>query len=221
MNKIVLCVEADKAMQMMNKQMLEAKGFKVMLAMTLDEARRAMAVEMPGIIILDIHLPDGNGLDFLREIRQTSQIPVIALTNNKEEQDIVEGLASGCDDYIPKPHSFPILYARIEALLRRAQNVPETITKGSLVLETYSNTATIDGKELTLTGREFDVLFLFAQNEDKILETESIYEKIWKQPLINDTNAIKTIISRLRKKIEPSGFDISMVRGKGYIFTKS
>jgi len=221
MNKFVLCVEDDKAMQLMNKSMLEAKGFTVKTAMTLREAHEHMSAEMPDIIILDIHLPDGNGLDFLRELRKTSQVPVIALTNNKEEQDIVEGLKSGCDDYIPKPHSFPILYARIEALLRRTQNVPETITKGTLVLETYSNTALIGGEDLRLTGREFDVLFLLVQHEDKLLTEDFIFEKIWGQPLINDKNALQVVISRLRKKIETSGYDAVKMREKGYIFTKT
>ena len=221
MNKFVLCVEDDKAMQLMNKSMLEAKGFTVKTAMTLREAHEHMSAEMPDIIILDIHLPDGNGLDFLRELRKTSQVPVIALTNNKEEQDIVEGLKSGCDDYIHKPHSFPILYARIEALLRRTQNVPETITKGTLVLETYSNTALIDGEDLRLTGREFDVLFLLVQHEDKLLTEDFIFEKIWGQPLINDKNALQVVISRLRKKIETSGYDAVKMREKGYIFTKT
>jgi DNA-binding response OmpR family regulator len=118
--KTVLCVEDNPQVQMLNKPLLEAKGFAVELAMTLAEAREAVGRSMPDVIILDMRLPDGSGLDFLRELRKTSAVPVIALTVKKEDADIIEGMESGCDDYVPKPYSFPVLYTRIEGLLRRA-----------------------------------------------------------------------------------------------------
>jgi DNA-binding response OmpR family regulator len=149
-NKIILCVEDNIKVQEFNQPLLEAKGFTVKAAMTLYEAREAIKREMPGLIILDIHLPDGNGLDFLREIRETSNIPVIALTNNKQEQDIETGFASGCDDYMTKPYTFPVLYARIEGLLRRVSKVPDVLVKGSLTLNVLAGLAFLNGEDLHL-----------------------------------------------------------------------
>jgi len=206
--------------QMINKPLLEAKGFTVKMAMNLYEARAEVSREMPSLIILDIHLPDGNGLDFLRELRQTSMIPVIALTNDKEERDIVKGLASGCDDYIPKPYTFPILLARIEALLRRVAHIPHTIEKGKFVFDMNGNSVSFNGEELAIRKREFDVLYFFAQHENKILSAEQIYEQVWKQKMIGDNKALKNAIYDLRESIKGTGYIIASAYGKGYVFQR-
>jgi len=221
MSKIVLCVEDNIQVQMINKPLLEAKGFTVKMAMNLYEARTEVNLEMPSLIILDIHLPDGNGLDFLRELRGTSMIPVIALTNNKEERDIVEGLASGCDDYIPKPYTFPILYARIEALLRRAEHIPQSITKGALTLRVSSNQAFVNGKDIGLSKDiEFSILCIFADNENRFLSAEFLYEQAWGQPMLGSDSALRNAIYKLRKKLEGSGYVITGEYGKGYCFER-
>ena len=221
-NKVILCVEDNWEVQMCNKPLLEAKGFTVILAMTLHEARSAIEHEMPDLIILDIHLPDGNGLDLLRELRKTSAVPVIALTNNKEEQDIIKGLASGCDDYIPKPYTLPVLLARIKALLRRAGQVPETITKDALTLNPIAGHAFLNGVDLLLSPKEFSLLLMFAQHEDETLSAEYIYEKIWNAPLINNARTLRKHISELRNKLNNNGSDytVNMVYGKGYCYQK-
>jgi len=219
-NKIVLCVEDSEQIQTFNKLHLEAKGFKVRLAMTLAGARDEINRETPDLIILDIHLPDGNGLDFLRELRRISNIPVIALTDSKEDIDIVKGFASGCDDYVPKPYAFPVLYARIEGLMRRVSSVPEIIEKGPLRLDVLAGLAFINGADLLLAQKEFSLLLLFVQNEDKTMSAEYLYEKIWKTMLNDNTNALKNAISRLRNKIFDSGYNIFAVRGEGYVFKR-
>jgi len=217
-SKLVLCVEDNMQVQMINKPLLEAKGFEVKLAMTLREAREAVKREMPGLIILDIHLPDGNGLDFLRELRKTSTVPVVALTNSKKEQDIVEGLAGGCDDYIPKPYTFPVLYARIEALLRRAEYIPETIIKGSFTLDMISNSVKWDGKDLGIKKREFDVLYFLMRNESILVSAEQIYESVWNQKMIDDKKSVKNAIYNLREILKDTTYTINSARGRGYIF---
>jgi DNA-binding response OmpR family regulator len=219
-SKVILCIEDNTQVQMLNKPLLEDKGFTVRLAMTLSEAKKEIEREMPGLIVLDIHLPDGNGLDFLRGLRKTSAVPVIALTNSKEEQDVVEGLASGCDDYIPKPYTFSVLYARIEAVLRRAQRVPETLTKGALTLKTLSMTAFLYGEDLLLTKKEFALLLLFLQNEGKVAGADYLYEQVWEQDMNNDINAVKNMVYRLRKKIEAGGYTVNSVYNEGYCFEK-
>jgi DNA-binding response OmpR family regulator len=176
---------------------------------------------MPDLIILDIHLPDGNGLDFLQELRKTSAIPVIALTNNKAEEDIILGLESGCDDYIPKPYTVPLLYARIEAIMRRVERMPEAITKGSLRLDPVAVQAFANDTDLLLSPKEFSLLLLFVQNEDETLNAEHIYQKVWKAPLIDNKNALEAAISSLRTKIKPSEYTIVTRRGQGYVFKRS
>jgi DNA-binding response OmpR family regulator len=219
-NKVILCVEDNPHVQMFNKPLLEAKGFTVRQAATLAEASAAIANEMPALIILDIHLPDGNGLDFLRELRKTSTVPVIALTNDNEEKDLVIGLSGGCDDYVTKPHTFPVLYARIEALLRRARRVPETLVKGRLILDITAHTAVLDGSDLQLSPKEFALLLLFVQNEENFMSAEYLYEKVWKSSMADGSNAIKGAIKRLRSKINGSGYCIIWSRGEGYGFEK-
>ena len=222
-SKVILCVEDNMQVQMFNKPLLESKGYAVKLAVTLREARDVIAQEMPDLIILDIHLPDGNGLDFLRELRKTSKVPVIALTNSKEEQDIIEGLTSGCDDYIPKPHTFPVLYARIEARLRAVEQMPETITKGNLTIKFLPNRVFVDGQKLQLPQIGFNLLLLFVQNENKCLNPRYIYEKVWGSNIHDDNRALKVRISEVRKKLEAAEceYTISNMRGEGYCFQRS
>lgn len=218
--KVILCIEDNPAVQLMNKPVLESKGFTVKMATTIDEAWNLVKKTMPDLIILDIHLPDGNGLDFLCEFRKSSTIPVIALTNNKKEQDIVDGLAAGFDDYIPKPYSLPILSARIDALLRRIEKMPSIIVKGTLTIKVTSDEAYVNGANLGLSRKEFSLLFVFVQNEDIILSTEYLYEAVWGQQMLDNKGAIKNAIHKLRKKLTNSGYSIFADYGRGYFFGK-
>jgi DNA-binding response OmpR family regulator len=219
-NKTILCIEDHIQVQLFNKSLLEAKGFAVKLAMTLAQAREICAAEMPSLIILDIHLPDGNGLDFLRDLRQTSGVPVIALTKDSEEEHLVAGLAGGCDDYVTKPYAFPVLYARIGAVLRRISKLPDSIEKGALRLDVTAGRALVHGKDMLLTQKDFAMLLLFAQNEGRTVSAEALYEKLWKAPLAGNINALKNAVSRLRAKLGGSGYAIVTRRGEGYLFER-
>ena len=217
----VLLIEDNEDIQAVNQRFLTRRGYTVRLAFSLSEARRHIKENKPDVIVLDIMLPDGSGLDFLSELKeQGSSIPVLLLTALSESSDEVKALEEGGDDYLAKPYENKVFIARIEALLRRAERVPETVTKGVLKLETYSGQASLNGENLNLTRKEFDIILLLAQNEDRLLSTEFLYEKVWGQPLLDDNNAIRTIMSRLRTKIELSDYVIEPVRGKGYVFTK-
>ena len=220
MNNILL-VEDNEDIQEINKDLLEENGYTVSLAMDLKEAREKISRFAPDLIVLDIQLPDGNGLDFLKELRgEKITIPILLLTASSESSTEVMSIRNGGDDYIAKPYNTDILLARIEVLLRRAAKVPETITKGTLILDTFSRRAFISGEDLQLTSKEFAVLFMLIQNEGEIMTAQHIYETVWSQPMSGDDNAVKTIMSRLRTKIEPSGFGIDMYRGRGYMFTQ-
>ena len=217
----ILLVEDNEDIQEINQRFLTRRGSTVRLAFSLTQARQDIEENRPDAIVLDIMLPDGSGLDFLSELKEQGiNIPVLLLTALSESSDEVRALEEGGDDYLAKPYENNVLAARIEALLRRAERVPETVTKGALKLETYSGQAMLSGENLNLTRKEFDIILLLAQNEDCLLSTESLYEKVWGQPMMDDNNAIRTVISRLRTKIEHSGYVIEPLRGKGYIFTK-
>jgi DNA-binding response OmpR family regulator len=131
----------------------------------------------------------------------------------------VKGLKAGGDDYLAKPYDDNVLLARIESLLRRTESrVPKTLTKGPLSLDTIARRAYIDNNDLLLTHKEFACLLMLAQNEGHIISPRTISEQIWKQKLEDEKNTLKTTISTLRKKIEPSGYAITVSRDQGYTF---
>ena len=219
--KTVLCVEDELKILENNRKAIEDAGYTVLTAANLKQAREHLARQTPGAIILDIILPDGNGLDLLKELRGAgSKIPVLMLTAWGKPSDIARGLKLGANDYISKPFEYEVLLARLETMFRNLEQVPETIIKGPVTLEVFSNKAYLGGENLALTQKDFDLLFLLVQNEDKVLDAGYIYETIWAQPMIGDKNAVQAAISKLRKKLAGSGYDIETVRNKGYVFIK-
>jgi DNA-binding response OmpR family regulator len=213
---LILLVEDNEQIMRGNERMLKRRGYEVTTALTLAEARETMETQFPHLIVLDIMLPDGSGLAFMRNLRQHSQVPILLLTGLTAPEDVVRGLSQGGDDYLTKPYDFEVLLARVEALLRRAQQVPEVITKGSLSLDVAASAAMLDGANLLLTQKEFALLLLFFQNEGRSMDAEYLYEKVWKLPMLSDTNALKNAIRRLRTKIDGSGWRIEWSRGEGY-----
>lgn len=226
MSSLILLVEDNEQILRGNERMLKRRGYQVLTAMTLREARERMSAPIsggktsPDAIVLDIMLPDGSGLDFMCELRRTSNIPVLLLTGLTAPEDVVRGLSDGGDDYLTKPYDFAVLLARIEALLRRAGRLPDVITKGALRLDVVSGQALLHGNDLLLTQKDLALLLLFIQNEDTALSTEYLYEKVWKSPLGDDTQALKSAISRLRKKLTGSGYTVFTQRCEGYVFKR-
>ena len=220
MSKVILFVEDNKKVQAFNKIQFEEHGYSPRLAFTLSEAKESMRRETPDIIILDIILPDGNGLEFLRDLRENRNvgIPVLMLTGMDRKEDVVNGLNAGSDDYLVKPYDFPELLARAEALLRRAERVPEKIVKGRLTLDVTASMATVDGIDLMLTKKDFNLLLLFVKNEGRVVDSEYLYERIWQAPMADDNQALKSSLKRLRPKIEGSGWFIATSKGEGFCF---
>jgi len=216
--KTILLVEDDKKVQSFNKRLLAGEGFAVQTAITLADAGAFLARQTPDIIVLDIGMPDGNGVDFLKELRHTSTIPVLMLTGYGESSDVLKGFDSGCDDYLKKPYKFTELLARIKRLLYRVELVPETVTRGRLTLKPAPMIALLDGEDILLTQKEFSLLMLFTQNEGKTMNAEYIYEKVWGREMLGDDRALQQRISSLREKTEESGYVIATVRGEGYRF---
>jgi DNA-binding response OmpR family regulator len=220
---LILLVEDDSDIQAVNREMLELRGYGVRAAMNLAEAREKLEDGKPDAIVLDIMLPDGSGLDFLKELRENSDVPVLLLTALGDSGDVVRGIRAGGDDYLPKPYDYDVFAARIEALLRRSSRSREAniVTKGPLTLDVVAGQALLSGEDLQLSQKEFAALLLLAQNEGKVLSAEFLYETIWKTAMGGDNRAIQQTVSRLRKKIEHAGFSIRTLRGEGYTFTES
>jgi DNA-binding response OmpR family regulator len=216
----ILLVEDNREILEANKNLLiQCGGYRVRLARNLAETRERLAEAEPDLIVLDIMLPDGNGLDFLEELRRDTDIPVLLLTALGGPGDTAKGLRAGGDDYLTKPYDNDELLARIESLLRRVSRQSKTLIKGRLMLNVNSGMAFIDGRDLMLSPKEFAVLLFLAQNEGKTVNAENIYQEVWGLPLYNK-QTLKNRISELRKKLEDATSDcyIESVRGEGYCF---
>jgi len=214
----ILLVEDEPAIQAANRKVLQRRGHQIRQAYTLAEARAIMDEKQPRAIVLDIELPDGNGLGFLRELRQTSDIPVLMLTAMGTPEDIISGLEAGGDDYLPKPYELNVFLARVQTLLRRANIVPESISHGPLKLDIAAGKAYLNGEDMILSQKEYALLSQFLKSPDRMISAESLYEKAWGQPMAGDENAFKVTLSRLRTKLRGSGYTISSSRGEGYYF---
>jgi DNA-binding response OmpR family regulator len=218
MSGLILLVEDNEQILQGNERMLKRRGYAVAAALSLAEARQRLTERMPDVIVLDIMLPDGSGLNFMRELRQKSNVPILFLTGLTTPEDVIRGLSGGGDDYITKPYDFGVFLARIEALLRRSAHIPQALIKGALHLDIMANRAFLDGNDLLLTPKEFSLLLLMAQNEGRLLSAEYLYEAIWKQPPAVDSSALKTAVSRLRKKLGDGYIVENDKLEGGYIF---
>ncbi|MDR1532362.1 MAG: response regulator transcription factor [Clostridiales bacterium] len=216
----ILLVEDDLQVQINNKGILEHYGYDVFLAMDLAEARKAVREQTPDAVVLDISLPDGDGVDFLKELRGTMQIPVLVLTASQTAKKATASFDAGGDDYLRKPYDLKEFRARVDALMRRAAHVPEQIRKDRFSLHATSGVAFLDDKDLGLTRKEFALLFTFIQNPERFLGAEYLYEKAWKAPMLSNSGALRKTMSTLRVKIKDSGWAISWSNGEGYIFMR-
>jgi DNA-binding response OmpR family regulator len=216
----VLIVEDQVRLADLLKQGLAERSYTVACARTCGEARDALCETPYDLIILDLGLPDGDGLDLLREWRMSGfKEPVLILSARDAVQDRVKGLDLGADDYLSKPFSFEELLARVRSQLRRQSDVKETVLEcRGMRLDLLSHTAHLNGQPVELTRREFALLEIFMQNPGRILTRTLISEKIWASHYEVDTNLLDVYMSRLRSKLEknPEKPLFKTVRGVGY-----
>ncbi len=223
MTSHVLLVEDNLEIMSANKRMLELNGYTVGTAANLAEATNLISQEPPGLIVLDIMLPDGSGLDFCREIRSRGMaMPILFLTVLNENADIVAGLRAGGDDYLTKPYDYEVFLARIEALLRRAgQSDGKSLEQGigDLTFDTTAQRVYRNGKDTLLKPREYALLRLLAENLGAYFQPEVLYKRVWALPPSRDMSTVYAHISSLRRKLginEDSKLAIEQKRGKGY-----
>jgi len=217
----LLLVEDEPAVQSNNMKILSRRGYVIKQAFSLAQARSIINADPPKGIILDLQLPDGNGLDFLRELRKDSIIPVLILTAMGTNEDIVRGFETGSDDYLTKPYDLSVFLMRVENLLRRASIIPDTLDYGQFKLYPAAGRALLDGEDMLLSQKEYSILQLFLQNPDKIMSAEYLYEKVWGHELIENDNSLKVAISKLRSKLAPAKFTVTASRGEGYYLEKT
>lgn len=216
----ILLVEDSADIMDMNASMLKLKGYEVLCAENLKQANELLCVNEPDMIVLDILLPDGNGIEWCKRIKSRRSIPVLFLSALKESEDIVDGLRAGGDDYLTKPYDLNELIARIEVRLKAAEYSERFISFGELKLDTFSQTASYADCRLFLTQKEYAVLLLvmrYGKSGQGISKSE-LYETVWGQPLESDSNALWTVISRLKTKLSEckSGITVSFSKHDGY-----
>jgi two-component system, OmpR family, response regulator MprA len=198
---------------------LSFEGFVVELAASGAEALEMAARRPPDLVILDVMLPEMDGLEIARRLRSTSPVPILMLTARDAVADRVAGLRSGADDYLVKPFAFEELLARIEALLRRTRPPAiETLSFADVELDTRTHEVTRSGQPIELTARGFTLLEYFLRHPRQVLTREQIFRAIWGSDFLGASNVIDVNISYLRDRLESTGGNrlIQTVRGVGY-----
>ena len=225
MSQEILLLEDDDSLNHTVSLKLKKEGYTVRSAFTMKEALLLFRQFSPALIICDITLPDGNGLDFCSRVRKESDVLFLFLTALDTEEDMLAGYQQGADDYITKPFSLAALVSKVGALLKRfPAELPKTIVSGNITLYPEEKRAVKDGENLALTAREYSLLAFFMENPIKVLSRGQLLEAIWDiEGNFVDENTLSVNIRRLREKIEtdPSVPAIlKNIRGLGYIWER-
>lgn len=216
----ILVVDDEERMRKLVKDFLMIKGFQVIEAKDGEEAVDVFFEQKDiSLILLDVMMPKMDGWEVCKTIRQYSKIPIIMLTARSDEQDELQGFQLGVDEYIAKPFSPKILVARVEAILRRIQTVvAETTDVGGICIDKGAHRVTIDGEEIELSYKEFELLSYFVENQNLALSREKILNHVWNYDYFGDARTIDTHVKKLRSKLGKKGVYIKTVWGMGYKF---
>ena len=218
----ILVVDDESRMRKLVSDFLTRKGYEVIEAADGIEAVDIfMENKDIALIILDVMMPGMDGWEVCREIRKDSKVPIIMLTAKGEENDELHGFECGADEYISKPFSPKILTARVDAILRRAYGVDgnEVIEIGGIVIDKAAHIVKIDGEEIDLSYKEFELLTYFVENKGLALSIEKILNNVWNYDYYGDARTIDTHVKKLRKKMGDKGDCIKTIWGMGYKFT--
>ena len=216
-----LVVEDDPAYARLLRLHLEANGYQVLHVERGDASLEALHDFEPDVVILDVVLPDMDGFEICRRIRQDSSVPIVMLTNRAEERHKVQGLMLGADDYVTKPFSAPELLARLTTILRRArrrdQATERPVEVGDLTIDVAGSRVYREGQPVPVTATEFKLLAVLADNPGRVLVNDELLRRVWGPGYEGDGALLRTTIGRLRRKLgDTSGGPIHNVRGIGY-----
>lgn len=224
----ILIADDDLEIAQLIKIYLVNEGYQVLTASNGREAMNLIAKESIQLMILDVMMPEMDGLEVVRAVRKELGIPILMLSAKAEDMDKIMGLTTGADDYMVKPFSALELIARVKSLLRRsiflnAQTKPaqdqDEIQIHSLKINKKSHTVTVEGRNVNLTSTEFDILYLLASHPGQVLNAEAIFEAVWKDKFLESTNTVMVHISKLRDKLESELGGVKLIQtvwGVGY-----
>jgi DNA-binding response OmpR family regulator len=222
----ILVIDDDPRLARFLQLNLEAEGYEAICARSGREGFEALLAKRPDGLILDLMLPDGDGLELCRRIRQFSDLPIIILTARGGEQDLVQGLDVGADDFIAKPFSREELLARLRAVLRRvgfSESVRRSpdLMAGDMQLICAERILVRDGRRVRLSHTEFRLLYFLMANPNRVLLTDELVARVWGDDLVGDTESLRTYVRYLRQKIERDPRNPERIvteRGLGYMF---
>lgn len=218
----ILVVDDEPRMRKLVRDFLMKKDYDVLEAGDGEEALDLFYEQKNiALIILDVMMPKMNGWEVCREVRESSNVPIIMLTAKGDESDELMGFGLGVDEYISKPFSPKILVARVEAILRRTNQLAadDLIEKGGIVLDKSAHTVTIDGNQpVDMSYKEFELLTYFMENEGIALSREKILNHVWNYDYFGDARTIDTHVKKLRSKLGDKGEYIKTIWGMGYKF---
>src|SRR5881275_1020863 len=223
----VLVVDDDEDIRTLVRELLERAGYTVDEAESGRAALRNLFSSSPALVVLDVTMPDMDGYQTLERIRDLSDVPVIMLTARTQELERVRGLASGADDYVPKPFGRQELLARIQALLRRSggkTEVTESYRDGFVEIDYPQRRVVVGDREVQLTPLEFKLLSAFVQHPNQVLSRDQLLELVWADPYGVSGDQVKLYVGYLRKKLDPAAPEsvpIETVRGFGYRYRRS
>ncbi len=217
----ILVVDDESRMRKLVRDFLVKKGYDVVEAGDGEEALDIFYADKEiSLIILDVMMPKMNGFEVCREIREHSKVPIIMLTAKGGESDELNGFELGVDEYISKPFSPKILVARVEAILRRTNHTdePQILTAGAITIDQSAHIVTIDGRQVDLSYKEFELLTYFIENAGIALSREKILNSVWNYDYFGDARTIDTHVKKLRSKMGSHGDYIKTIWGMGYKF---
>jgi two-component system, OmpR family, response regulator RegX3 len=224
----ILLVEDERSITEPLAAALEREGFVAEVASTVADALEAANRQQPDLVLLDVMLPDGSGFDVCRELRQSSNVPIIMLTARGEEADRVIGLELGADDYVVKPFSAREVVARIRAVLRRTEAGPAeaggTIEIGEVRLDPAKREVRRGGTPVELSRKEFDVLELLMRDAGTVVRRERLIEQVWDTNWFGSTKTLDVHVSSLRRKLGDDANEpryLHTIRGVGFRFASS
>lgn len=215
----ILVVDDETRMRKLVKDFLVKNNYDVVEA---ENGEKAVDIFFNSndiaLIILDVMMPKMDGWQVCKEIRAYSKVPIIMLTAKSDEKDELMGFEYGVDEYISKPFSPKILVARVEAILRRSNNLEEVLEAGGIVLDKTAHQVTVDGKPIELSYKEFELLEYFVTNRGVALSREKILNNVWNYDYFGDARTIDTHVKKLRSKMGDKGEYIKTIWGMGYKF---